>query len=566
MRVLHIETDKDFSHRIQKLVEKNGFSYTKIYFYKETNDFFGKLFDETEYKLIILDQFMPALPVESLIDKINAKGIVCPSIIVISSQKNFEMEKHYSQLGVMAYFDKEQFDQYRFEKYLQTTKAEIETTEFFKTLSIAVIDDSTFCLKIIEKIFLDSKITKVDYYHDSTEFINCQKQYDLFIVDLVMPVYCGEVLINYIRNINRNAIIILMTAYGNGQVIPHCLGLGADDFIIKPIDYNLFMLRLHSCVSRYRMKKELISKNNRLTRLAEKDNLTGMYNRTYFTKVYSDIFAEAKNNGSSFSLIMADIDDFKNINDEYGHLEGDRVLKEFSSILYNNLVSANFLCRWGGEEFIALLKIDDLDIVTAIAEKMRNAVDAHDFKNTAILTASFGIAAWRSDDTQESLLRRMDNSLYLAKITGKNKIVCEEKVNIIENGIPIKIEWGPFFTSGNPSIDRDHCNLVKVSNEIIQNCVNGDNHDAIYLLLQEMIKNVSIHFQKEEKIIQQFKYKDYEEHRKNHQELMKRMTDMYSEYLQHKQSMLDVVEFMIQEVLVGHIVKKDFGFYDIFIQ
>lgn len=564
MRVLHIVSDKSFAQKIQKLVEANGFSYVQLCFGRETDEVFDEVFAETEYKLIVLDQFAPSLPVRELLAKIKAKNLDVPSIIVVSAQHDFEKEKYYSQLGIMAHFTKADFDEKRFAKYLQTIKAEAGNTAFLEAMRIAVLDDSRFNLDVIKQIFAAADIQKVDYYQDAAKFVEEKKQYDLYLVNLGMPGYCGEVLVNYIRQFNSEAIIILMTAHDNKQIIAHCLSLGADDFIMKPIDCKLFMLRINSCINHHKMKKELILKNNELLELAEKDNLTNIYNRTYFTKRYKESFLAAKQEGSPLALIMTDIDDFKNINDEYGHLEGDHVLKEFTAILQNNITADEVVCRWGGEEFITILKTGDLAKVMAVAEKMRSDVNAHIFKSATGLTASFGVACWRADDTKESLLRRLDNSLYLAKITGKNKIVCEEKVKVMENGVPIQIEWSPFWASGNEEIDKDHRKLVQDTNQIIANYVNNGNDRIVFTTLARIIKNMPEHFDTEEHIIQRLKYANYEEHRENHHELIAKTIDIYNACLAHKYSAMKVVEFIVQEILVGHIVKKDFGFYDIF--
>ncbi|WP_196594181.1 response regulator transcription factor [Pectinatus sottacetonis] len=286
MRVLHIQTDKIFAKEVRDIVEKNGFSYTCIWFRADMDEILDKVLEDHKYNFIIVDECISSLSVEHLINKVNAKGVIRPSIVVISSQHDFNTKKYYFQLGIMAFFNKKDFDRNRFEKYLQTVKYDIEMINFLKNFHIAVIDDSKLSLNIIKNNFSSSGIFDVDYYQDSAKFLKCTQKYDLFLIDLLMPIYDGETLTNYIREKDHEAIIILITAYNNGQIIPHCLSIGADDFMIKPFDYNLFMLRIHSCISRYKMRKELIIKNRKLFDLAIKDNLTGIYNRTYFTDIY----------------------------------------------------------------------------------------------------------------------------------------------------------------------------------------------------------------------------------------------------------------------------------------
>ncbi|WP_196594182.1 diguanylate cyclase domain-containing protein [Pectinatus sottacetonis] len=259
---------------------------------------------------------------------------------------------------------------------------------------------------------------------------------------------------------------------------------------------------------------------------------------------------------------MVDIDNFKNINDEYGHLKGDHVLKEVAIILQKALTEKGILYRWGGEEFIALLDIDATDEIIHMAEKMRRTVSMHKFINVRKITASFGVARWRYTDDYEKLLKRLDNSLYLAKFTGKNKIVYEENLNIVENGKPIEIEWGPFFSTNNPEIDKDHYKLVALSNELIKNSVNGSKKEVISGLLAQMLKNIVMHFKKEEKVMYNLHYKDFTKHRQSHRDLIVRILNLYDEYLIKNKDVVKVIEYLIQEVIIEHILKRDSEFYD----
>ena len=564
MRVLHIETDKVLSPVIRRIVEKNGFSYMKVHLENITDKAIDYILQRDEYSAVILDQCVLGL-VEKLINIMNTRGMIHPSIITISSQQDFNLKKRYFELGVMAHFDRENFAEHRLEQYLQTIKNELETVEFFKEFHVAVIDDSELSLDTIRKFFINAGTHNVDYYQESAEFLNSKRRYDLFLIDLVMPVYDGEALTSYIRKTDSEAIIILMTAYNNGQIIPHCLSLGANDFMTKPLEYNSFMLRIQSCISRYKMQKEIIYKNNELFEMAIRDNLTGIYNRTYFSQIYEEKLAAAKTGNQVFWLIMVDIDNFKNINDEYGHLEGDKVLRNFAVALSDSLPDKDTLYRWGGEEFIALLQpYDDKKTVYQIAEKMRVNVKKNNFHHKWNITGSFGMAKWNPADTGEKLFRRLDNSLYLAKLTGKDKIVCEEYLNIMENGRFIRITWGSFFTSGNAIIDEDHQAMINAANNIIDSYEYRAEQMIINKELNNAYKHIMLHFNKEEDIIKNLNYEHYEEHTKEHRKLMAELLRLYDSYSREKSNAIDVIKFLVQDVIVGHIVQKDFDFYPLF--
>lgn len=564
MNVMHISSDETLSSKIRKIAEADSFTYIKIS-PDIPQDSFADIFSKEKYELIIIDQLPPCIPIEPLLETIKDNAASEPSCIVICPFEDFVKEEYYTKLGIIGYFNIKDFNDKRLSEYLQTIKLENETAKFLQSMNIAAIDDSQISLNDVKQIFDAVGVKNVDYYKNPSkfiaEFVSEKKKHELFIIDLVMPTYSGDMLISDIRKFDEDAVIILMTAYGNEQVISRCMSLGADDFLTKPLEQKLFMLRLYSCIKSHRVKKNLQNKNNMLEELAERDNLTGLYNRTYFSRFYKEIF---NNSTEPFSLIMADIDSFKRVNDQFGHLEGDRVLKEFSGILRDSLGADNFVCRWGGEEFIALIKTDNSQQVMAYAEKMRKAVNQHDFKNVDLLTASFGIACLREDDTQANLLHRMDNSLYLAKLTGKNKIVCDQHIKIIENGVPIKIKWGSFFASGNAKVDEDHRNLIEMTNKVLELFMQKKDQDEFKKMAQKMADDLAEHFLREEEIIKAFHYDGYEEHKKNHHDILREISAVYKAFIENKCSILTLVDAIVQKVIVEQIIERDFLFYDIF--
>lgn len=133
-----------------------------------------------------------------------------------------------------------------------------------------------------------------------------------------------------------------------------------------------------------------------------------------------------KNNRSTFSIILADLDLFKMINDTYGHLMGDKVLKEVSFILSSQLRSSDSLARWGGEEFVILLPNTHLKEAILIAERLRKAVNIKIEPITKPISISFGVTQYVEEDTTDSVLSRVDKALYKAKTRGRNRVEVEE--------------------------------------------------------------------------------------------------------------------------------------------
>ncbi len=560
MRVLHLEKDENFSKLIEDIVRQNGFSYQCVDSYEQIRE----AFKENEYYLLITDHQIYQEFSDHLIKQMASNGYIHPSIIVITSEQDFETKKRCFKLGIMAYLNKSAFNDQRFEMYLQTINREKENAEFLKNAKIAVLDDSRFSLEIIKSFFLINDIKNADYYQDASEFLKCNKNYDLYLTDLVMPNHNGEDLIIHIRETNDDAIIILITAYDNGEIIPHCLRCGADDYLLKPLNHRLFMSKIVFCLNHHNLNRNVARQNEKLFELATKDSLTGIYNRTCFVDAFKKKIAETCRTAEPFSLILFDIDHFKNINDEYGHLQGDYVLKEIAHIIDNSIRITDVLCRWGGEEFIVLLGNTDAEKAVLIAEKMRMLIEQHNFKDTRSVTASFGITQWQMNDDEKSALKRLDNSLYLAKLTGRNRVVSNEELQIIK-GLTMTIEWGPFFRCGHPQIDSDHHKLIDMSNEIIYNCLIDNNQKIIVSLFSALTEEVVEHFKREESSLEEFEYTKYAEHKKIHQDLVCKTLKLFDAFLSGEEEPINIAKYLIQDVIIGHIIQGDFDFFPIFV-
>ncbi len=171
-----------------------------------------------------------------------------------------------------------------------------------------------------------------------------------------------------------------------------------------------------------RDREELAAMNARLEETASIDPLTGANNRLKFKEIYADMRARAARYEETVSCLMFDIDHFKKINDVCGHPTGDAVLKGLTSIVTANIRQTDRLFRWGGEEFLILLPHTDIEEAAAAAEKLRTAVEAHDFGCGLPVTVSVGAAQMRLCETEESLTMRTDKALYEAKRTGRNRV------------------------------------------------------------------------------------------------------------------------------------------------
>lgn len=158
------------------------------------------------------------------------------------------------------------------------------------------------------------------------------------------------------------------------------------------------------------------------------DPLTGAFNRRAMDEISAGELSRSQSTGKPIAVLIADLDDFKAVNDQHGHQVGDDVLRQFSALLAANLRIGETLVRYGGEEFLILLPGSNRDEAAATAEKLRALIEAQIFMVAELelrLKASFGVAALRgSDDDWSHLLRRADAALYVAKNSGRNRVSC----------------------------------------------------------------------------------------------------------------------------------------------
>lgn len=172
----------------------------------------------------------------------------------------------------------------------------------------------------------------------------------------------------------------------------------------------------------------LQQKNQHLTQLATKDSLTEIHNRHMFSELFSKEHSFAKRQKSKLALMMIDLDHFKQVNDNYGHNIGDSVLKEFSVLVSSSIREADLFARWGGEEFVLLLRNAGCEEAYGVGEKIRSLLETRRFDEVGTVTCSIGIAEVYDNDTLTTAIARADSAMYTAKNTGRNRTVaCDIK-------------------------------------------------------------------------------------------------------------------------------------------
>jgi len=266
--------------------------------------------------------------------------------------------------------------------------------------------------------------------------------YDAIVSDYSMPRMSGLELLDELAKREVDTPVIITTGFGDEKTVVQAMKMGAYDYIVKEPDLghlDLLPLVIKDAYSKYLLKKEnerlmaeLIEKrkqleelNLKLTELSITDELTGIYNYRFFQLALEKEWERAKRYNRSLSCILFDIDNFKRINDLYGHPVGDKVLQETAKITSRSVRQSDYLARYGGEEFVILLPDTNLRNSLQVAEKLRKLIEAHTFQPTEEplkLTISLGVVSNEMPGVTSAgaLVELADKALYKAKREGKN--------------------------------------------------------------------------------------------------------------------------------------------------
>ena len=199
--------------------------------------------------------------------------------------------------------------------------------------------------------------------------------------------------------------------------------IGAISTLSCALIMSLFILLSNQLRNREAMAAELVQKNRDLDLLSKTDHLTGIANRNSIETKIMELIGNAKRYDRPFSVILIDIDHFKKINDTYGHSIGDKVLVEFSDTLNRRIRDTDLAGRWGGEEFLIACSESDVKGATELAEELRSVIENNSFGLKSSVTSSFGVSQYKPNEDAKELFRRVDELLYKAKDSGRNRVV-----------------------------------------------------------------------------------------------------------------------------------------------
>jgi diguanylate cyclase (GGDEF)-like protein len=299
-----------------------------------------------------------------------------------------------------------------------------------KKNSLLIVDDDKPSLMVLANILESDYTVRIASSAKSAIMIAEEYTPDLILLDIVIPEMDGYEIFSALRNSEKTAHIpvIFISGLNNRNDEKRGLELGAVDYICKPFDARIIKLRVSHQI-------QIVNHLRTIEYLSIMDQLTDMPNRRHFDNRLRVEWGRATRENVPISLLMMDVDHFKNYNDTYGHQQGDKALRMIANVLTQSLKrTSDFPARWGGEEFTALLPNTDsgggLVIAEQIRENIETAVIPHDSGLVTKLTLSIGVFAHTptafspesATCSIDEFISRADKALYNAKNAGRNRV------------------------------------------------------------------------------------------------------------------------------------------------
>ena len=302
------------------------------------------------------------------------------------------------------------------------------------TFPILVVDDDPAFQIVVEQMLLSVgyQVACCNSAQHALAILE-KEHYPIVLTDWLMPEMTGTELCQALRQQPRQAYvyIIMLSSLDSKTEVIAGLESGADDYLTKPIIKAELLARLKTAERILTLEQALKQANAEITRLSVTDMLTGLYNRRYLDEHLSHALKTARRYLQPLSVILCDIDHFKQVNDRYGHKAGDTVLKLFAQRLAQDLrVDVDWVARYGGEEFVCVLPHTDLQAALITAERIRMVIEACSMQvaETELqITASFGVSSFQPTVQNrleqlsiQQLLHSADQHLYQCKHQGRN--------------------------------------------------------------------------------------------------------------------------------------------------
>jgi two-component system, cell cycle response regulator len=304
--------------------------------------------------------------------------------------------------------------------------------EVDREVRILSIDDSVTDYQVLESIFSATDnffIYRSGSLQSALERIS-HDVFDLILLDYALPDGTGLDFLNELARRNIQIPVIVITGQGDEVIASQIIQAGAYEYIPKlKISPNSLHRAIANTLEKAKLRQEVALAQQKISRMAVRDELTGLYNRRYFIEALERECARAIRSRVPLSLCILDLDHFKQVNDTYGHLQGDEVLKKFAGLLKKSSRDSDLVCRYGGEEFAIICSNASSSQVMNLYQRLKAELEKCVFEcdgRQFHVTASAGVAQFDKKDInqREKLIAAADQYLYAAKQAGRNCASC----------------------------------------------------------------------------------------------------------------------------------------------
>ncbi|WP_374375621.1 PleD family two-component system response regulator [Dongia sp.] len=287
--------------------------------------------------------------------------------------------------------------------------------------------------RVVQVLSKDGDTVEVCDNLATAQELAASNHFDLIITNIQVGGEDGLRLCSHLRSheeTRQTPILLIVEEFDMPRLIKG-LDIGASDYLMKPIDPNELLARVRIQIRRRRYQDRLRANYERSLSLALTDSLTGLYNRRYAMRHMEGLMDRVKDSGKALSVLVCDLDNFKNVNDTYGHAAGDEVLKQFAQRATASMRNFDMVARTGGEEFVCLLPDTDGQAALKVAERLCKRVADTPMKvdgapnGEITVTVSIGLAATSRVMSGEELLKIADAALYRAKQSGRNRVMVD---------------------------------------------------------------------------------------------------------------------------------------------
>lgn len=369
---------------------------------------------------------------------------------------------------------------------------------------------------------------------------------------------------------------------GDEQSYRKTMQLMRSDGALVWVDWVVNVLRPEASVPRVLVTAIDVTEQRRVQDafrdMSFRDPLTKLANRRLLLDRLQTSLARARRERCGVALLFIDLDNFKPVNDSFGHNVGDLLLKASARRLAACLRPYDTAARFGGDEFVVLIPdVAQREGAERVAERILASLSEPfitDDGQRVDISASIGIALYPDNaHSERELLHAGDEAMYMAKKSGRNRIARSARalgtgaVEAVEDdptsGL-IHLRWDPAYASGNVFIDAEHCELFRQSNLLLDLAVRRDADPmAVRASLQRLLQNVVAHFEHEERLLSEWRFPDLEEHASRHRRLLEHAQQVAHSIDEKTIPIGDLLRFLVAEVIHGHMLAEDSKYFEL---